>query len=89
VKLAYTAGPYRDSREWQVVQNIREAEAIALELWKMGHAVICPRCDLIVMLPQWKTSPGAIVEHDFAIQCEIPVYLWPQDKEALEGEVKG
>ncbi|MCI0628570.1 MAG: DUF4406 domain-containing protein [Acidobacteria bacterium] len=41
--LAYVSGPYRDYRgEWFVRQNIREAEAVALELWRMGFAVICP-----------------------------------------------
>ncbi|MCE5309616.1 MAG: DUF4406 domain-containing protein [Acidobacteriales bacterium] len=42
MKLVYVAGPYRDKSEYGVLQNIREAEAIALELWKMGFAVICP-----------------------------------------------
>ena len=42
MKLVYVAGPYRASREWQVVENIRRAEAIALEVWLMGAACICP-----------------------------------------------
>jgi hypothetical protein len=42
VKVIYVAGPYRAASEWQVTQNIREAEAIALELWTAGFAVICP-----------------------------------------------
>lgn len=42
MKLAYVAGPYRAACEWRVTQNIREAEAVALELWRMGYAVICP-----------------------------------------------
>ena len=41
--LAYVAGPYRAKTEWQLVQNIREAEDLALELWRMGLAVICPQ----------------------------------------------
>lgn len=42
MKVLYVAGPYRAKTEYQVLQNIREAEAIAVELWKMGFAVICP-----------------------------------------------
>ncbi|HLP84813.1 MAG TPA: DUF1937 family protein [Phycisphaerales bacterium] len=42
MKLIYVAGPYRAPSEWQVTLNIREAEAAALELWRMGYAVICP-----------------------------------------------
>jgi nucleoside 2-deoxyribosyltransferase len=42
VKLAYVAGPYRARGEWAVHQNIQRASEIALELWQMGFAVICP-----------------------------------------------
>lgn len=40
--VIYVAGPYRSDSEWQVVQNIRNAEAVSLELWGLGYAVICP-----------------------------------------------
>ncbi len=43
MKLIYTAGPYRDKRgAWFIQANIRAAESVALELWRMGFAVICP-----------------------------------------------
>ncbi|MBL0870335.1 MAG: DUF1937 family protein [Phycisphaerales bacterium] len=42
MKVIYVAGPYRSSHEWGVTNNIRQAELAALELWKMGYAVICP-----------------------------------------------
>jgi hypothetical protein len=42
MKLAYVAGPYRAASESGVVSNIRAAEAVAIELWKAGYAVICP-----------------------------------------------
>lgn len=41
-KVAYVAGPYRAETIHGVVENIRSAEAVAIELWKMGYAVICP-----------------------------------------------
>lgn len=42
-KLAYVAGPYRDSRgAWFIQENIRAAERLSLELWAMGFAIICP-----------------------------------------------
>lgn len=40
--LAYVAGPYRASTEWQRERNIRNAENVALWLWKTGYVVICP-----------------------------------------------
>lgn len=43
MKVIYLAHPIRDSRGfWFHQQNIRRAERIALELWLMGFAVICP-----------------------------------------------
>ena len=42
MKVAYVCGPYRADTICGVVENIRAAEAVALELWRMGFAVICP-----------------------------------------------
>ena len=42
MKMAFVAGPYRSPTEWGVFQNIRRAEALALELWGLGLAVLCP-----------------------------------------------
>ena len=42
MKLAYVAGPYRSDSESGVVANIRRAEDVAIGLWQMGYAVICP-----------------------------------------------
>jgi hypothetical protein len=42
-KVAYVAGPYRDSRgQWFVHQNIESARRVSAELWARGYAVICP-----------------------------------------------
>jgi hypothetical protein len=41
--LVYVAGPYRDPRgEYYVGRNIRAAADIAVELWRMGYAVLTP-----------------------------------------------
>jgi len=42
MQVAYVAGPYRANSEYELVKNIRRAEAVAVELWRMGYAVICP-----------------------------------------------
>ena len=42
MKLAYIAGPYRADTPSGIVANIRAAEAVAIEYWKKGYAVICP-----------------------------------------------
>ena len=42
MRVGYVAGPYRGSSAWAVEQNIREAETLALEVWRRGAACICP-----------------------------------------------
>lgn len=42
MKVVYIAGPFRGVTEWDRQQNIRRAEALALEVWKLGAAAICP-----------------------------------------------
>jgi len=40
--VAYVAGPYRAATHKEVVDNIRRAEEITVNLLKRGFAVICP-----------------------------------------------
>lgn len=42
MKVAYIAGPYRADTPHGIVQNIRNAEVIAIDYWRRGYAVICP-----------------------------------------------
>lgn len=41
--MIYICGPYRDERgEYHVKENIRRAEQVALSVWGMGAAALCP-----------------------------------------------
>ena len=40
--VVYVIGPYRAPSEWEVVSNIRRAELVAIDVWKLGAACICP-----------------------------------------------
>lgn len=40
--VVYVAGPFRGPNHWEIEQNIRRAEALALDVWRIGCAVICP-----------------------------------------------
>jgi hypothetical protein len=42
MRLVFVAGPYRARAEWDVIQNIRRAEELALKAWLLGVAVLCP-----------------------------------------------
>lgn len=43
--LVYVAGPFRGRDHWEIAQNIRRAEELALEAWSLGFAVICPHAN--------------------------------------------
>ena len=40
--VVYVAGPFRGPNAWAIEQNIRRAEELSLEVWRMGVAAICP-----------------------------------------------
>jgi nucleoside 2-deoxyribosyltransferase len=43
MKVAYVAGPFRAPNAWEIEQNIRRAEEVALEVWRTpGWCAICP-----------------------------------------------
>lgn len=99
MKLAFISGPYRAATPSGIVANIRAAEAVAIEYWRKGYAVICPhkntalfdglapdsvwlsgdlemlsRCDVVVMMSNWKHSPGAINEEHLARQLGLDIH---------------
>ena len=40
--VVYIAGPFRGKSSWDVEQNIRRAETLALEVWRLGAVALCP-----------------------------------------------
>ena len=42
MKVIYVAGPFRGASSWDIENNIRDAENLALEVWRLGAAAICP-----------------------------------------------
>lgn len=42
MKVVYVAGKFRSKSFWGVVQNVRQAELVALEVWRAGAAALCP-----------------------------------------------
>lgn len=41
-KVIFISGPYRAGTPYQIQENIRKAEAVALEVWKRGDIALCP-----------------------------------------------
>ena len=44
-KVIYIAGPFRGPSHWDIAQNIRRAEALALQVWRLGHVALCPHAN--------------------------------------------
>lgn len=42
MKVVYIAGPFRGNSAWDIECNIRRAETLALEVWRLGAAALCP-----------------------------------------------
>lgn len=42
MKVVYVAGPFRGPSAWAIENNIRRAEELALEVWRLGAAALCP-----------------------------------------------
>ena len=45
MKVVYVAGPYRGANAWEIECNIHNAEILALEVWAMGAAALCPHAN--------------------------------------------
>ncbi|GAF97684.1 unnamed protein product [marine sediment metagenome] len=88
VKVVYVAGAYRAETEWGVVQNIRHAEAVALDIWKLGAMAICPHKNTAHFggtLPDevWLQGDLELVRRSDAVCC---VAGWDESRGA-RGEV--
>ena len=49
MKVVFIAGPYRASTPRGIVENIRRAEAVAIEVWKLGAVALCPHLNTRLM----------------------------------------
>jgi len=50
---------------------------VSWEQYLEGDLNMISRCDALVMVPGWKTSRGANLEHAYAEQLGIPIFYYP------------
>lgn len=43
MKLIFIASPFRAPTPWQVAENVRRAERLALSVWQAGAVAVCPQ----------------------------------------------
>jgi hypothetical protein len=81
--VCYIAGPFRGPDSWAIENNIRRAEALALEVWRAGAAAMCPHTNT-------RFFQGAAPDHvwldgDLAILAKCDVILMTPDWERSSG----
>jgi len=47
---------------------------MAHDEWIARDLLIVERCDAILMCRGWRNSPGAVMEHDFAVEHDMPIF---------------
>lgn len=77
MKVVYVAGPFRGPDSWAIENNIRRAEALALDVWKLGAAAVCPHTNT-------RFFQGAAPDHlwldgDLAILAKCDAILMTDD----------
>jgi predicted mannosyl-3-phosphoglycerate phosphatase (HAD superfamily) len=82
MKVIYVAGPFRADTSWEMEQNVRRAEEVALELWKLGAAVICPHSN--TRFYQGEADDQVWLDGDIEIlkRCDA-VYMLPDWTESV------
>lgn len=68
-----------DTQEFKQYYTINPAEVVLPTLcdWEDYMCIylhLLKQCDAIFMLPDWKESKGACVEHETAIKMNIPIF---------------
>ena len=58
--------------------------AIPYDQFLAGDFEIIRRCDVLVLLPGWEKSKGALKELEHAKICNVKYFEWPRDKKKLE-----
>lgn len=81
--VIYVAGPFRGKDSWEMEQNIRRAEALALEAWRLGCAVICPHANTRFF--QGAADDAVWLDGDIAMLARCDAILMTPDWERSNG----
>ena len=87
--LIYLAGPIRPKGEQTLEGNLKVAKDIAMELWKMGHVVICPHANTDLEEGIWDNESNGVdwIAGDLKIiaRCDAVVVCpdWQESKGTL------
>lgn len=83
MKAVYVAGPFRGPNSWEIENNIRRAETLALEVWRMGVACLCPHTNTRFF--QGAADDGVWLEGDLELLARCDAIIMTPDWERSSG----
>jgi len=83
MKLAYVGGRYRGRTHNAIAENIHAARAVAVRLWEMDYAVICPHTNSAFM--SGATKEEAFLEGGLEMLRRCDLLVLTEGWEASEG----
>lgn len=83
LKIVYVAGPFRGPNSWEMENNIRRAEELALEVWRAGAVAVCPHANTRFF--QGALPDDVWLEGDLEILNRCDAILMTSDWKRSEG----
>lgn len=77
MKVIYIAGPFRGRNAWEIECNIRRAETLALEVWRLGCAAVCPHTNTRFF--QGAAEDSVWLQGDLEIMRRCDAVLFTED----------
>ena len=82
-KVVYIGGPFRGNSAWDIEENIRRAERLALEVWRLGVACLCPHTNTRFF--QNAAPDDVWLVGDLAMLARCDAFLVTEDWERSSG----
>jgi hypothetical protein len=83
IRVVYIAGPFRGASSWAIEQNIRRAEELALKVWALGAAALCPHANTRFF--QYALPDDVWLQGDMAMLAKCDAILMTPDWQVSAG----
>lgn len=83
MRVIYIAGPFRGPNSWEIEENIRRAERLALDVWRLGAAAVCPHTNTRFF--QGAAADEVWLDGDLAILAKCDGILMTPDWQRSSG----
>jgi hypothetical protein len=87
VKVIFVAAPFRAPTPWEVEQNVRRAETLALEVWRLGAAAICPHANTRFFDGSAPDSVWLEGDREILLRCDAVIAAPWEYSEGAQAEV--